>query len=319
MAIEEKPITAESKEAYENVRQQAENKVVGDLLSTLSLPEDKPAEVKAPVDTPDEEQEEQQDEEQQEQKETEQEEQTDDDGEVIPKSKHEKIIKSMERRIDSLATKIKQQESREIASTSTDSERARLEKMSDSELQAVKRQVRVAQARETDDAKLAQLVDLELKIDDVQAKAPVRFQSRQQQLYLAKAEEISSDPDLDHTKAAPEILKLAKDIYARYPKFQSLEEGQALALELAANHYKEINKFSTGKDKVAELKRQNNTLKRKTTLDATSSKGVASKVNQARLQAKAYGSQSTYDKEEFVRDDPRFNVDALIPDVFKQK
>ena len=38
-----------------------------------------------------------------------------------------------------------------------------------------------------------------------------------------------------------------------------------------------------------------------------------------KLEAKAYGSQSTYDKEAFVANDPRFNVDSLIPDDFKQK
>lgn len=90
-----------------------------------------------------------------------------------------------------------------------------------------------------------------------------------------------------------------------------------MALELAANHYKELHKVSAGKEKVSELKRQNTSLKRKTGLDSPSHKGGTERATNKKLEARAYGSSSTYDKVEFISQDPRFNVDSLIPEEFK--
>lgn len=319
-SIEEKSEEAQSVE-------QAQNKLIGDLLSSLDLPSDeekpkdkkeerKPVPKAEPKEDAEEETEDPEESEDTEDKSEEDADETDD--EVVPKSKHEKALKHMQKRLDSLTAKVKQYEAKPAVEPTSDPDKARLEKMSDNELKDLKRKVRVAQARETDDTKLDQLVELELKIDEVSSNAPKRFEAAQLAAYNAKAEEIALDPEIeDINKAAPEIKAIAQRIYAQYPRLQRTEDGQAMALELAANHYKEIHKVSAGKEKVNELKRQNTSLKRKTGLDSPSHKGGAERANNKKLEARAYGSQSTYDKVEFISQDPRFNVDALIPEEFK--
>lgn len=323
MSVKETVQSVEQKAEESNAVEAAQNKLVGDLLSSLDLPETKEPEEKeeqpkADKPEPKESEEKEATDQSEESEESEDGEESDD--EVVPKSKHEKALKHMQKRLDSLTAKVKQYESKPAAEPTSDPDKAKLEKMSDTELKALKHKVRVAQARETDDAKLDQLVELEMKIDEVASNAPSRFEAAQLSAYNAKAEEIALDPEIeDINKAAPEIKAIAVKIYQQYPKLHKAEDGQAMALELAANHYKEIHKLSAGKEKVDELKRQNTTLKRKTGLDSPSHKGnTASTQSNKKLEAKAYGSHSTYDKEAFIASDPRFNIDSLIPDEFKR-
>lgn len=310
MAVKETVQSEEQKAEEKNQLDQAQNKLVGDLLSSLDLPEEKPKEEAEDKEEPKEEKPEEStgDSEETESKD-------EPDEEVIPKSKHEKALKHMEQRLNNLTAKLKQYESKP-AENSSDSDRDRLEKMSEDQLEELRLQVREAQLDETDRGKRKELLSLERKIEVVLREAPERFNKAQLSAYNAKAEEIASDPEIeDINKAAPEIKKIAQEIYSRYPKLQRSEDGQAMALELAANHYKDINKLSVNKDKVDDLKRQNNTLKRKTALDSASHKGTVKK----QVDVKALGrGASSYDREAFVRDDPRFNIDSLIPDDFKK-
>lgn len=224
----------------------------------------------------------------------------------------------MTARLNQLEGKVARDEPEEKKDSDTD----RLEKMTTEQLKGLKRQVRVAQAREVEDAKLNDLVDLELKIDEAITNAPQRFVTKQVSLYNQAAQEIIDSDDIPEIdKAAPEIRALAVDIYGRYPKLQRLEEGQAMALRMAAEHYKAINKLSSGKEadrgKTLELKQKLNTLKRKTGLDGTGVKGTSKTENIAALRAKAGRGAENKDRLALLKVDPAFAIDDLIPDEYK--
>jgi hypothetical protein len=193
--------------------------------------------------------------------------------------------------------------------------------MSKKELVELKRQVRVAQAKSSDDdEKLNQLVDLEMKIDDVMSTSSTRLEQAQLKNYQIKAQEVMADPDIDDIeKASPKILEIARDIYSASPEFQKSVQGQARALELAVRHYKKITKLSNGKSKLGDLKRQNTKLKRKTSLDSSAVRRDAQNTRLNELRNKAFRDGDSYDKEALIKEDPMFNIDALIPDEFKQR
>lgn len=197
---------------------------------------------------------------------------------------------------------------------------AKLQKMSENELRALRREVRSAQLTSgTDKKALNDLLELEDKIEDTIRNAPQRFINAQVKHFNQKADEIARESNMSEkeiAEAAPKIIEMARGIYQKYPKLQSDVEGQAIALEIAAEKYQELSKYSLQKSSVKNLKSQVNTLKRKTSLENGSSKMSqdTSALDKIRQNAK---SGNRRDKETLIRDDPRFNVDQMIPAEYR--
>lgn len=337
--VVEKTMSTEEKQSEQQEVADKTTDLKESLLSSLDLPEDSPTEEESkpvklkkqseePIEEPEEEQtentEESEEESQEEESEEEQAEESSEDEESVPKSKYEKALKEMQRRIDSLTAKVKTQESK-TAEEPKDSDIAKLEKMSDAELKDVWRKCRVAQAREQDDTKLAGLVELEEKISSVMKDSPQRFANKQIAHYSAKADEIMSDPEISALdkdtldKASKQILSTAKNIYSTYPELQKQERGQAIALQLAFEHYKEMSKLDIGKSKVSELKQKVNQFKRKTALDSSAVKNKSASSQLETLRKKAFRGGDLNDKLNLVKNDPSFNLDSFIPDEFKER
>lgn len=240
------------------------------------------------------------------------------DEEVIPKSK-------VQKRFDELTARLKAQEKqleelRASKSEPKDEVTKQLEAMTTEQLKAAKLEVRKAQIKNNgDDAKLSELMELEDKIDAAMQSAPKNFAKAQADAYAKKAQQIAESgviPDIE--KAAPQILKFANDIYAEYPSLQKDINGQAVALDLAVKHYRAINAIPGDKSKETELKRQVNNLKRKTTLDTKTGKSNIDKSKMDTLKKNAIGG-TLRQKVDLVRSHPMFNVEAMIPDEFKER
>lgn len=204
--------------------------------------------------------------------------------------------------------------------TQVDDQVKQLRAMSASELDVLKDQVEDAkfEAHTAKDAKkLQELRVLARKIDDTIRSAPARFAQAQAAAYNRKADELSvgiAPKDLEI--AAPKIVQMAKEIYQRYPKLQSDIEGQAIALEIATDKYKEMSKYSLTKGSVNNLKSQVNTLKKKTSLETGQNKSSGDSQVLENLRKSASGG-TTRDKVNLVKNDPRFSVDAMIPAEYK--
>jgi len=242
--------------------------------------------------------------------------------ELVPKSRVDKMIARQEHRINQLTAELRQLKASPKADPNGDPERDKLSRMTAVELKSLKREVRIAQATEKDTAKLEQLVDLELKIDEVSTEAPSRFVARQVELYNAAADELLQDAALDDVEqAAPKIRGIAQQIYGRYPKLQHLEEGQAIALQLAAEHYKATAGGNGAKERTtaAELRRKINTLKRRTGLDAGRSGGSPPEPNLTKLREKAFRGAEDKDRISLIKTDPLFAIDSLIPEEYKDR
>lgn len=205
-------------------------------------------------------------------------------------------------------------------SASVDDQTKQLRAMTAAEIESLKDQVEDAKFEAyaaKDTKKLGELRTLAKKIDDTIRTAPARFSQAQAVAYNRKADELAQGVPLKELEvAAPKIVAMAKEIYQRYPKLQSDVEGQAIALEIAADRYKELSKFSLQKSSVNNLKSQVNTLKKKTSLATNQSKstGDSDVVQGLRKQASV---GTTKDKIALVKSDPRFNVDAMIPAEYR--
>lgn len=236
--------------------------------------------------------------------------------EVIPKSK-------VQKRFDELTARLKAQE-RELEELKAskaepkDEVTKQLEGMTTEQLKAAKIEVRKAQilAKE-DDTKLNEYLALEDKIDSALQNAPKRFQE-QQETALRKMAERLSPTVADIEKVGPSIMKLAQEIYQKYPLLHKDVNGQATALEMAVEHHKIISStVKTGdKTKETELQRQVNTLKKKTTLDTKSNKTDADKISLEKMRKSAIGG-TTEQKVNLIKSHPMFNVAGMIPDEFK--
>jgi hypothetical protein len=240
------------------------------------------------------------------------------DEEVIPKSK-------IQPRIDKLTAQIKaqQKELEELKASrhteSKDDVTKQLEAMTPEQLRAAKLEVRKAQIKaQNDDSQLNELLALEDKIDNVISEAPKNFQKSQADAYSKKAQQIAESGDIPNLeKVAPQIIKIANEIYAEYPSLHKDVNGQAIALDLAAKHYKlTLNSVGGDKSKETELKRQNNNLKRKITLDTKTGKVNADKTKLDSMRRSAIGG-TLEQKVSLVKSHPMFNVDKMIPDEFK--
>lgn len=246
------------------------------------------------------------------------------DEELIPKSKVEKRFKQLTEEIRKLKAGQKPEET-------ADPDMARLEKYSLEKLntlrQNIKSEIRagykaVAKGEEIDEKRLDELDVLADKVDEVIRTAPVRFQQAQVALYNKAAEEITSElseelSEEEIKKACPEIKEIAEGIYSGYPKLQQSEDGQALALKLAMDHWKAKREFSLGKSETDRLKQTHRKLLRKVTLDTNVIKGDKIKKSLEDLKIKAGKGGTDQDRTTFVKESPLFNVEALIPDEFK--
>lgn len=241
---------------------------------------------------------------------------------MVPQSK-------VQRRIDELKSENKRlralNESRAInkaseESATLDEQTKQLRAMTATEIDALKDQVEDAKFEAyaaKDKNKLAELRTLAKKIDETIRTAPVRFVQAQAAAYNRKADELAAGATIKEIEvAAPKIVAMAREIYQRYPKLQSDVEGQAIALEIAADKYKELSKYSLTKGSVNNLKSQVNNLKKKTSLATNQSKstGDSNVIENLRKQA---SNGTTRDKVALVKNDPRFNVDAMIPAEYK--
>lgn len=238
--------------------------------------------------------------------------------EVIPKSK-------VQKRFDELTAKNKylEQQIEELKNSKAepkDEVTKQLEQMSEEQLRSAKIEVRKAQIKsQSDDAKLNELIELEEKIDKAMGDKPKNFAKAQQDAFIKARDRIIETGDIaDIAKSAPEILKIANEIYAENPSFHKMVDGQATALNLAVKHYKALNSGTGDKTKEVDLKRQVNNLKKKTTLDTKTGVASVDKAKIDTLRKNAVGGTERQ-KLALVRSDPRFNVDAMIPDEFKEK
>lgn len=253
---------------------------------------------------------------QEEQSQEETQEQEDDQEEVVPKSK-------IQPRIDKLTSQIKQLEQRLAEKEASndqplDDTQRKLEAMSENELEDVLTNVRVAKEKaRDDDEKLLELVKLERQIEKTIVSAPQKFVQRQVTEFNKMAAKIASSEDIPET-AHTKILEIAKGIYQNYPKMQKSVDGQAMALELAADHYRDLVKANAHKPNVQNLKGQINNLKKKTSLDTKVLKTGNDKINLDNLRNNAMHGNMR-DKEKFMHNDPRFKIDAMIPDHLKGK
>jgi hypothetical protein len=333
MAVTEKTVTDEQKQAEQAQVDKKVNNFLDNLskdydLSTENQEEGKEKasketarseekEVSAEEDTGEVEEETSGEEiaEEEEIKEDEEEEEEKKEDELVPRSKHDKIVKKLQDRISTLTRQSKIQSENKISS---DSDMDKLLKMNNDQLRALKKNIKVAMVKEIDEDKLSDLAELEIKVDEVIQTAPQRFLQTQINEYNAKAEEIMLDPVFDgKPETSQKIIQIAQRIYAKQPALQQLKEGQAIALESAWEHYKEILKYSVGKEKFDELQRKNINLKRKTALDAATLKSKGTEADLKRLREKAK-TGTLRDKEEFFRSDPLINIDSLIPEEFKE-
>lgn len=321
--IENKQSEEEIKQGNEvgnNKRQSLADKIKsGDVFKTLDIPTGEPEEI--PEEPVEEASEEEVEETEEQSEDAEADDLSDLAEDMIPKSK-------IQPRIDKLSSENKRLKAelenarlnKATEERPVDEITGKLQKMSDTELKALKREVRTAQlANPTDKKSLNDLLDLEEKIDDTIRQAPQRFLNAQINAFNKKADELARDSNLSEkelSEAGPKIVEMAKGIYQKYPKLQSDVDGQAIALEIAAERYQELSKYSLKASSVKNLKSQVNTLKRKTSLDNGSSKmgQDTSVLDQIRANAK---SGNRRDKETLVREDPRFNVDAMIPAEYR--
>ena len=351
MAVENKSQTQEQKEAENQETQSKRDAVAEDILSTLDLPTDE--EIQEKVTRPrtgeertkaKEEKKEQTKEPEKPIKETEKEteeemtaeellktpdeeltdeglevkktlqKEMDNDDELIPKSKVDKRFKALTREINELKSQLKA-----APEAAVDPDITKLNKKTPAELKDLKRSVRSKIRTEVDESKLEDLYSLEDKIEDATNSYPQRFLKRQSDLRNDVIADIGNDPDVRMTKEAEStIVQYAKDIYQRYPKFAKMEEGQAMALKLAVDYYKNTSQVTEGKQERQTLKRFASKLKKRTTLDSNVLKRDAGKSNLTNIKKRAHDKGATsLDKLDFIKNSPTFKIDDYIPDSLK--
>lgn len=323
MAVRETQLTPEQKSQEIATQEQDERSFASKLANSMDLPSTLAGEVDAHVKEanaePKEVEEEVEETEEPEVpadeiddagKDSEESEGKDEDEELIPKSKVQKRFDELTSQLKKLQAEVERTRS-DKPDSPKDSDEAQLEKMTEAELKTLKRQVRVEQIKNSaDEAKVAQLMDLEEKIENTIRTAPARFQSSQiENFNKAVAETAETLEGFDKVKT--EIFNHAKAIYDSAPELHSSPRGQERAWRFAVDHFKALNKVSEGKSSKSELERQVNTLKKKISVDTSTKKGVQQPDSDAALKRKAiYGTDA--DKARFLK--TRINTNSLVSD-----
>lgn len=235
--------------------------------------------------------------------------------EVIPKSKHNKVLEKQQRRIDELTNKIRQYEAKAEKKPETQTEK--LEALSQDDLEELLDNTTDAIAEAKYQAKL-EGVDVSKKLDELQTlrrnvrqtikDAPNRFGRKQLEVLETVIAEVKElDPNVESRKG--ELWNMAIGIYHNTPSLQKTITGQGEAMRLAAQHILALRQSSQGLEKNSELRKKVNSLKQKTTLDGNVRKGNEAAITQRKIRDKAING--TYeDKHAFVK--------SLIPDDFLQ-
>lgn len=330
--MNQEDVQAEQKTVAEKRSKVAESIMGGDLFKSLDLPtgDSKPKSIQEEQEEKRKAKEGDQDENEQQDSEAEEESQEETDGEaessdeteneledLIPKSKVQKRIDELTSKAKALERQVEELQAKSVVKR--DEQQEKLDAMTSDELRDLKLNVRSAQMDSgADKERLRELIDLEMKIDRTVNDAPKKFVEAQVAAYEKAAARVASDWEGDLDKAAPKIVEIAKGIYRDIPSLSKDVNGQAIALELAVKHFKEVNKAPVGKSpEVAKLKSQVNNLKKKTGLDSKNTKGNVNQDLVSRLRREASGG-TLKQKEALIRHDPAFNVDAMIPAEFLQ-
>jgi hypothetical protein len=244
-----------------------------------------------------------------EKEEVKEEEKDEEDEELIPKSKFQKRLDEMTREKRLLEMRLKALEEKAVQAQPQDEDLVKLGKMSESELQNLKRQTRLAQLKNaSDDNMVSKLMELEDKIDATIRSVPQRFAANQVQQFN-EAVAMTSQEIPEFNKVSKDVFALAKQIYDTAPELHKSESGQARAWNLAVQHYKIMQEANVGKSKVAELDRQVNTLKKKVSVDGVSRKASQEPDSSAKLFKKAKGGELR-DKLEFFK--KTLNTDSQV-------
>lgn len=310
----------------DEAKQEAEAKAIADtILNNFELPESlvnkvNETEKKANEPTVDETEEEQEEipdvaaesetEETSESEDGEEVEKEDADEELIPKSKVQKRLDEMTREKRLLEARLRKLEEASASQQKpVDEDTSKLEKMSEQELLALKKQVRVSQIKsQSDDATLSKLMELEDKIDGVMRTAPQRFSQTQ----ISKFNEAvqMSAPEIDEfEKVQKDIFGLAKRIYDTAPELHSNVNGQARAWNLAVEHFKLLQESNIGKTKINELNREKNSLKKKVSIGGVAKKASTEPDSKEKLFKRARSGDAR-DKLDFIRNVT--GVDAVV-------
>lgn len=289
MAVNQINRTASELEAEEKTTRSKIDKLGADLVSELDdMPvrkeDGKQVNLKVhprdvDIEEEDEEDEPEDEEQEEEQPETKEEEKTEKKEEDPQKVKYEKSIQKLERRIQQEVAKRKEIEAKLETNDFKTTRRSKLENMSEKELQQLKLETRREWKKAEDATRETQLEDLEQEIDKVLRDAPNRFVNAQAKAYSDKVQEIIDDDaneSIDFDKDGAKIKQIAEQIYSTKRELQKLVGGQALALELAVEHYKVVMQNNKAKDNEGDLKRKVNTLKKKTLLEGPTTKGKVS-------------------------------------------
>lgn len=234
--------------------------------------------------------------------------------ELVPRSKVQKRIDELTRQKVELERRLQKLEENGEKSKTRDSETEKLEQMSDDELKTLKRQVRIAQVKNSsDEAKLAELVDLEEKVDSALRNGPQRFQQTQLARFHDAVSETSSQFE-NFDKASKKIFESAKEIFSDSPELQKSPTGQARAWKMAVKEYSKMESLTAGKSKAEKLEREVNNLKKKVTMDSGSQKGKVEDNSLDKSFKKAkYGDHE--DKVDFFK--KRLNIDGMIPERYR--
>ena len=240
--------------------------------------------------------------------------------EVIPKSKFEKRLRAAKRREQILEARIQELEGNKGAQT--DSRRQKLEALDQKQLKALKRDAMLEYRTADDDERAKQLLDLADEIDEIIQTGPQRFQTQQVEAYNKAAQDVMDDPenegiDFENEQVVKDIKSIAVGIMERHKELKNMVTGQATALKLAVDHYRETNKTGKVKSRETDLKRQVTTLKRKTALDTNAVKG---KVRASGLKQKldlARDSGSFDKKVDAITD--LLDVDKYLPSEFREE
>lgn len=232
------------------------------------------------------------------------------DEELIPKSKMQKRLDEMTREKRLLEARLRKLEDASSSQQKpVDDETSKLEKMSEQELAALKKQVRVSQIKsQNDDAMLGKLMELEDKIDGVMRTAPQRFAQAQISKF-SEAVQMSA-PEIDgFEKVQKDIFGLAKRIYDTAPELHGNVNGQARAWNLAVEHFNLLRESNIGKTKINELNREKNSLKKKVSIGGVSKKASTEPDSTSKLFKKAKVGDAR-DKLDFIRN--ATGVDAVV-------
>ncbi len=240
--------------------------------------------------------------------------------EMIPLSKFKKRLSSEKAKREIAEARLKEVESKPAQTGNKD----KLEAMSKSELKALKVNAK-SELRELirsgeDVGREQQIDDLIDEINDVMNSSESTFAKKQVSSYDEAVKDVMASDDnegIDFEKSSKEIKDIAFDIYNRYPELQKMVSGQATALKMAVDHFREVSSKVKDKSKNIKQKQEINKLKRKTSVDSGSKTGI-SKADFSKRRKEARESGNTMTREAFVTDMLDSHVDKYLPERLRK-